>query len=241
MATELSYLDDSEVYESVAQVARVSREAEGEAVVVTLNKTIFYPQGGGQPTDKGVISTDGGSLQVERASFVDGDVLHSGVLTSGEIKEGEFAKLVIDASRRNIHAQLHTGGHLVMTAVDRLLGLPATKGYHFPNGPYVEFMGVVPQERRESLVQEIQEELDRLVEEDSPVTARYDTVENLKASGVYIPAEIPAGKPTRVVVTSGYQSPCGGTHVKSLGELGGLKVKGVKVKSGKTRVSYYFG
>ncbi len=64
-------------------------------------------------------------------------------------------------------------------------------------------------------------------------------MEALRAAGVHMPAETPEGKPTRVVITSGYVSPCGGTHVKKLGALTGLKVKGVKVKSGRTRVSYY--
>jgi Ser-tRNA(Ala) deacylase AlaX len=237
LATILRYLDDSELYEYAAQI--VNMTIDGTSVEITLDETIFYPQGGGQPTDKGSISTAGGKAEVTRVSFVDGEVIHSGSLLAGQLAAGEPVNLRIDAARRRLHAHLHTGGHLVMTAVDRLIGLPATKGYHFPDGPYVEFEGSVAPEERESVLVAVQGELDRLVEEDSEVTDRYDTVENLRASGVYIPAQIPEGKPTRVVVTSGYQSPCGGTHVKRLGELAGLQAKGVKTKSGKTRVSYF--
>lgn len=239
MATKLDYLEDSEVYESMAHIVGVEDSEEG-TVSVVLDRTIFYPQGGGQPTDWGMITTDDGTAAIDKVSFTDGTVFHSGKVVDGQLKAHASAKLSIDADRRRNHARLHTGGHLVMTAVDSILGFPAVKGYHFPDGPYVEFLGIVPPERRESLAGEIQAEIDRIISDDSEVVARFDTVENLRASGVYMPAEIPAGKPTRVVVTAGYQSPCGGTHVKRLGELKGLQIKGVKVKSGKTRVSYYF-
>jgi Ser-tRNA(Ala) deacylase AlaX len=239
VTTELKYLEDAELYESEARVTLVEAVGGGSnAVNIVLDETVFYPQGGGQPTDRGRITTAGGAAEISHVSFRDGDVFHFGRVVSGAISEGEVAKLTIDVDLRRLHARLHTGGHLVMTAVDRLLGLPAIKGYHFPNGPYVEFEGTVPVERREAMAHEIQDELNHLVEEDSAVTWRYDTVENMRAVGIYIPMEIPEGKPTRVVITSGYQAPCGGTHVKKLGELQGLRAKSIKTKSGKTRVSY---
>jgi Ser-tRNA(Ala) deacylase AlaX len=239
MSTELSYLDDSEIYESTAKVESLTTSDDG-TVSIVLDRTIFYPQGGGQPTDHGEIETSDGTANITRVSFMDGIVFHAGEIVNGTISPNTHATLRIDENRRRLHARLHTGGHVIMTAVDSMLRLPAIKGYHFPDGPYVEFSGTVTPERRESLASDIQQEVDRLVAEDFIVTARFDSVDNLRAANVYIPAEIPAGKPTRVVVTAGYQSPCGGTHVKSLGELKGLSVKGVKAKSGKTRVSYYF-
>ncbi len=239
MAAQLTYLEDPELYELDAQIVRV-QPGEGEnPPVVFLDRTIFYPQGGGQPTDRGELTTASGKALVTAVSFHEGDVHHAVTATEGELREGEQAHLSVDGELRLMHAKLHTGGHLVMTAVDRLRKLPAVKGYHFPNGPYVEFDGVVPAEERDGFVTQVQAELDRLVAEDSEVTWRFDTVEALRAAGVHMPAETPEGKPTRVVITSGYVSPCGGTHVKKLGALTGLKVKGVKVKSGRTRVSYY--
>ena len=235
--TDLVYLDAPDLYESTGTVTKVTPNFEG-GITAVLDKTIFYPQGGGQPTDKGVISTESGEFQVSRVSFVDGDVLHNGRFSAGQISPGDVARLTIDEELRKHHARLHTGGHLVMTAVDRLLGYPATKGYHFPDGPYVEFGGNIPAEKRDSTVGEIQSLLDVLVAENSDVTWEFESVDALRAKDVHIPAEIPAGKPTRVVLTAGYYSPCGGTHVRRLGLLDGLKCRSVKVKSGKTRVSY---
>jgi Ser-tRNA(Ala) deacylase AlaX len=237
MTAKLLYLDAPDLYEARATVTAVERDAEG-GVTVFLDETIFYPQGGGQPTDRGSIVAPAAEFKVTKAVFADGKVHHQGTFAEGGLSADDEVRLRIDRGLRDHHSRLHTGGHLVMTAVDRLLGLPATKGYHFPDGPYVEFEGIVPTERREGFVKEVQEELDRLVAEDSEVTWYFDDVEGLRRAGVYIPAEIPSGKPTRVVVTSGYRSPCGGTHVRHLGMLSGLTAKSIKVKSGKTRVSY---
>jgi Ser-tRNA(Ala) deacylase AlaX len=240
MTTRLVYLDDSLCFERSARVVRVEAQQFSPQVTVVLDETIFYPQGGGQPTDKGTIAAGDSRVAVDKVSFVDGEVLHAGILAGPALAPDDTVQLEIDGDRRHLHMRLHTGGHLIMTAVDRLLRLPATKGYHFPDGPYVEFDGDVPPDDRDGIVIQLQAIIDDLIREDSEVTARYETVDNLRAMGVHIPAEIPAGKPTRVVITSGYHSPCGGTHVRRLGELPGLRVKTIKAKSGRLRVSYGF-
>jgi Ser-tRNA(Ala) deacylase AlaX len=236
MPTTLLYLEDAQRYEADATVVRVFRSDDLDVVI--LNETIFYPQGGGQPADCGELRTPGGVMRVRRASFVDGDVHHAGPIAEGSIEPGERAHLSIDVDLRKTYAVLHTSGHLVMTAVDRLVGYHPIKGYHFPNGPYVEFDGALPEDSRDTFAKEVQEVVDSMVAENSEVTSRLATIEDLRTQGVYIPAEIPAGKPTRVVITAGYQSPCGGTHVRRLGELTELRIRGVKVGSGRTRVGY---
>jgi Ser-tRNA(Ala) deacylase AlaX len=239
MPTRLRYLDDSQLTEADATIVRVNHDDGGTSTVV-LDETIFYPQGGGQPTDRGRLTTTGASLDITRVSFVDGEVLHTGMV-QGVLAEGNTAHLTVDAELRRQHALLHTGGHLVMTAVDRITGYHPTKGYHFPNGPYVEFDQPLPVEDREGFGAKVQEAMDAMVAEDSGVTSYFCEPEQLRAEGVYVPAEIPEGKPTRIVVTAGYRSPCGGTHVSRLGALSALRVKAVKVKSGRTRVSYLVG
>lgn len=238
MGTNLKYLEDTELFVSEARVVSLDRPVGSAESVMVLDETIFYPQGGGQPTDVGSISRSGGEFLVTKARFDNGTVYHAGTVTAGEFKAGDEVHLNIDGTRRIRHAKLHTGGHLVMTAVDRILQLPAMKGYHFPDGPYVEFIGTVDAEGREQLVGQLQEQLDALVAENSAVASEFVGIDELRAQGVYVPAEIPAGKPTRVVITAGYKSPCGGTHMKRLGDVKGLKIKGIKTKSGNTRVSY---
>jgi Ser-tRNA(Ala) deacylase AlaX len=239
MSTELAYLDDTMQFESVAYVVSIDVPPGSPSEVIVLDSTIFYPQSGGQPTDVGTITKNDGSVfEISKVSFYDGLVSHAGTTVSGKFTSADTVELHIDGTRRMNHARLHTGGHLVMTAVDRVLGLPAVKGYHFPDGPYVEFNGTIDVAKREETLASLQALLDSLVAEDSAVTARFISLDDLKAEGVYVPSEIPVGKPTRVVITAGYKSPCGGTHVSRLGELRGLQIKSMKNKSGKTRVSY---
>lgn len=240
MATSLKYLEDSEQYEWTGTVFRLDKSADDSDIVVVVDETVFYPRGGGQPEDQGWIVYEDTKQHVKDVRFVDGDVLHIGPMISGSFTIGNRVKLLVDPNLRKNHARLHTGGHLVMTAVDRLWGFPAIKGYHFPNGPYIQAQGSIAPEIRESAMADVQRVLDELVKENSEVTARLETVENLKAQGVYIPLDLPTNKPTRVVVTSGYQSPCGGTHVKRLGELQGLYIAALKSKQGKIHVSYGF-
>lgn len=237
--TELKFLEDTERFMSHAQVVSLEKPIDSPHYVMVLDETIFYPQGGGQPTDLGEITKEDAEFEVARVSFDNGTVYHAGTITKGGFQPCDNVQLAIDADRRMRHAKLHTGGHLVMTAVDRLLHLPAVKGYHFPDGPYVEFMGKVDPEGREHLIARLQEELDSLVADNSEVTSAFMDIDELRAQGVYVPAEIPAGKPTRVVRTASYKSPCGGTHVKRLGQVKGLKIKAIKSKSGNTRASYF--
>jgi Ser-tRNA(Ala) deacylase AlaX len=237
MPTKLLYLDDTRRCEADARVLRVLPDEDGRHVII-LDATVFYPQGGGQPTDRGKITTPGGTLTVQRASVVDGDVYHAGIVCEGSIKPGDQAHLVIDAELRKTHTLLHTGGHLVMTAVDRLVGYYPIDSRHFPVSPYVEFDGAFPAERCDSLIKELQYAVDSMAAENSEVTIRYAYPADLHADGIYVPAGFEAGNLTRVVVTAGYQSICRGTHVQRLGELAGLRIEEIEVRDGRTRVSY---
>jgi Ser-tRNA(Ala) deacylase AlaX len=236
--TDLMFLDDTELFVCDAKVLSLDSSVDSAQSVMVLDRTIFYPQGGGQPTDLGRIAKDGAEFAVTKVSFSEGTVYHAGAVTAGEFRPGDDVSLNIDGERRMRHAKLHTGGHLVMTAVSRLLQLPAVKGYHFPDGPYVEFSGSVDPGGRDELLVRLQKELDGLVAEDSQVISECIDIEQLRAQGVLVPAEILRGKPTRVVITAGYKSPCGGTHMKRTGQLAGLRIKGIKAKAANTRVSY---
>jgi Ser-tRNA(Ala) deacylase AlaX len=238
MASILKYLDDPKLYESTATVIRVDTSQNGDDMILMLDETIFYPRGGGQPADRGRIVCNGAKQEVIDVRYADGDVLHIGPVGSQSFEDGDRVELAVDPELRDKHSRLHTGGHLIMTAIDRLWGFPAIKGYHFPDGPYIQAQGTVPPEDRSAALASLQIELDHLVAEDSEVTWRFETIANLKAQGIFVPTDVPSGKPTRVVVTSGYQSPCGGTHVRRLGELRGLAATGLKVKQGKLQIAY---
>ena len=233
--TDLAYITAPEQIEMDTTVQSVETGEGGIALV--LDRTPFYPQGGGQPSDIGMIEGDGFKFAVRKAVLVDGVVHHHGGIVEGEPAAAE-ARATIDADRRALHARLHSGGHLIMTAVFELAGLRAVKGYHFPDGPYVEFDGTLDEEAKAELADSLQQRIDEMIEADEEVGVESTTVGELVAEGVFMPTHVPADKPTRVVTTFGYRSPCGGTHVARTGELAGLHVRRIKAKSGRTRVAY---
>lgn len=235
MSTEMTYLEDTYRFEDIARITRVEVV---DGTWLEFDRTIFYPQGGGQPTDKGYVESTSGRFRVDKVELVDGTIRHRGNFDSGAFVLGEQVSLLVHGPTRLANARMHSGGHLIMTAMDTLRAMKAIKGYHFPDGPYVEFLGAVPELERPDLVVALQKELDRLVDSALDVEAVLTSLQALEDEGIYIPMEIPKDKPTRVVTTGGYRSPCGGTHVKSTDDLRGIVVKGLKSKSGNTRVSY---
>ncbi len=236
--TDLAYMTAPEQTEMEAVVESV--ESQSGYVTLTLDRTPIYPQGGGQPSDIGMIEGDGYTFAIRKAVLLDGVVHHQGIVLEGEPSPGS-AHVKIDPERRSLHAALHSGGHLIMTAMFELTGMRAVKGYHFPEGPYVEFEGTLDEKTKGDLPDALQRRIDEMVASDEEITVESTNAGELAAEGVYMPAEIPADKPTRVVTTCGYRSPCGGTHVARTGKLAGLRIRRIKSKKGRTRVAYAIG
>jgi Ser-tRNA(Ala) deacylase AlaX len=234
--TELCYLTIPDSPEMAAQLLVI--DTDGDQQVLILDRTPFYPQGGGQPSDVGFITGAGFVFQVRRARLDSaGVVLHCGSASTGIATLGPVMAS-IDSAYRKRNTRLHSGGHLIMTATYELTGLHATKGYHFPDGAYVEFEGILDDAYRDSVSHDLQPRIEEMLAADAPVSITNVSKQELDPLDVVIPASIPPEKPTRLVTTFGYDSPCGGTHVARTGELQGLHVRAIKTKSGRTRVSY---
>jgi Ser-tRNA(Ala) deacylase AlaX len=113
---------------------------------------------GGQPFDKGLIVSSSGSarFQVREVRQKGEEVLHIGVFdgdSAQEFAEDETVEQEIEEGARRIHARLHSAGHLLDVALKNLghTELKPGKGYHFPDGPYVEYEGSLDQSLREDV------------------------------------------------------------------------------------------
>lgn len=231
------YLENMHDLEADAYVERV--ESQNGRDVVYLDQTILYPQGGGQPYDKGVIQSPDTTFIVEEVRFVDGDVLHIGRFEGQPFMQGEDVHIVVDGDRRRLNARLHSGGHLVDMAIAKF-GLDWTpgKGYHFPDGPYVEYEGELDPERQSELQARIEAKANELIGQDLPVSCRLVDHSELQQLCRHVPANLPINKPTRIVQFDDFAVPCGGTHVHSLGEIQKITITKVKNKQGSIRVGY---
>jgi Ser-tRNA(Ala) deacylase AlaX len=268
--TELAYLRDTYAFRlekeaTVLDVVEKKKENENDVVVVeiALDKTIAYPAGGGQPSDRGVIYVhDVGGDEKEDVSFefnsvrMDREtklVWHAGTFTtstSSDSLRGKKCTIAIDEQVRMQHAKMHSAGHLLDVAVASVPGLETeklvpTKGSHGIEEAYVEYKGNARTlsgiDDDEKLIKMINDNLDKLIEKNDAVKTEYLAYEEAKrACGGHLPSYISpdAEEPPRIVTVGELGCPCGGTHVKSSKELKRVTVVGLRVKKGATRISY---
>lgn len=226
-------------------------------IELQLDQTTMHPQGGGQPTDIGTISCNDNLLkaQIDKVTIDRGTgaVTHAGSISlpSDAIDlesalQSKPVKVSVDPENRRILSECHTAGHVVDAAMAKCRALlPPTKGYHFLDGPYVEYKGTI--DNKEEFLTRLQNAYCQLIEEDIATTIQTvhmdeaDAVCNRVAKNFNIQDFCSEDNPNvRVVSVAGFSCPCGGTHVKSTGELKerGWSVKGLRCKKGIVRVRY---
>eukprot|EP00127_Corallochytrium_limacisporum_P004870 Clim_evm14s191 gene=Clim_evmTU14s191 len=254
---DLLYLKDPDLHETEAEVTHVGEVAEdGKNVPISLNQTPFYPQGGGQPSDRGHLhildDADVLPLNVQKVQK-DGDVgvVHHvgheerGVLES--LKVGTRLKAKVDSDLRHWHCRLHSGGHLIDDAVKKCgYHWVSGKAYHFPDGPYVEYEGNLPAPDREGAVKALNDACVEIMASDviknecQVLMVPYDDLE--RVTGQEVPDFLEKGQPCRVVnilgTPDGVHLICGGTHVKKAEDIGKVTIKKIKVKGRKIKVQY---
>lgn len=208
---------------------------------VVVNRTVCYPQGGGQPSDVGEMYNDVGTFKIVKARREGGCVEHIGEFSGDVFSVGDEVHIKVDSEKRMEHSRLHSAGHLIDAVVHELgYRLRGWKGYHFPDSPYVEYKGEVCGDVVE-IGQRISEVAKELIDRDAEVCVWMDVSreEAIRMCGELDPMYLDMPR-LRIVKIGGLSSPCGGTHVRRLGELGGVRVSKIKVMSGKQMVRVYY-
>jgi len=238
--TKLDYWNDTYLFTTTAKVLDIIDVPEKSEKAVILSNTIFYPQGGGQPSDIGTIENNGQCFKVTSLKSDKGIIAHYGKFLDGEFGIGDIVTLVIDKGTRMIHARLHSAGHLLDVAIINLgLKWIPGKGYHFPAGPYVEYSGELSNDKKNTIQEQIQNQIDVLIGGRNKVKAEMVGYENIAEKCGTIPEYLPLGLSARVVTVAGnIGCPCGGTHVKDIADIGPFKITKITAKKSIIRVSY---
>jgi len=224
MATHRLYYDDATLARFTAQV--VGRDGKR----VALDRSAFYPEGGGQPADHGTLNgvpvTD---VQVDGA----GTVWHT---LAGPLDTDEVVAAV-DWPRRLDHMQQHHGQHLLSAAFEELSGLK-TVSFHL--GPESSTIDLDTAAVTEGQAEAAEARVNEVIWEDRPVHARFVSAEEL--------ATIPLRKPPavtgtiRVVSVPDFDhSACGGTHPSATGTVGLLQIRRLERRGAETRVEFVCG
>ena len=212
-----------------------------DADTVRLDRTVFYPEGGGQPGDTGVLRADDGTefavCDTRKGEGAD-DILHLIEPDSMPPAPGSRVVAELDWERRHRHMRMHTCLHLLSAVIDA----PVTGGQLSAEKGRLDFDVDTKLEKIA-----IQDELNALIARDLPVGARWISDEALAAQPELVKTmrvKPPSGQGrVRVIDVEGIDlQPCGGTHVARTGEIGPIIVCKIENKGRHNRrVSLAFG
>ncbi len=221
---ELIFQDDP--YARSCEAVVVAAAPEG----VRLDRTVFYPAGGGQPGDRGALRIEGGvatEIVEARKGAVPGDVVH--IPADGAALPGPGATVLaeIDWQRRHRLMRMHTCLHLLSA----ILPYPVTGGQVGDEKGRLDFD--IPDATLDKA--HITAELNRLVAANHPVRPRWITDEQLAARPELVKTmsvKPPRGQGrVRLLEIDGVDlQPCGGTHVAATGEIGAVEVVKIEKK-----------
>ncbi|HST79553.1 MAG TPA: alanine--tRNA ligase-related protein [Verrucomicrobiae bacterium] len=234
MPTDRLYYQDSFLYEFDARVAE-SLQIESRHVIV-LDRTAFYPTSGGQVHDLGKILIGGREVPVtDVADDEQGRVLH---YVAEPIAVNTAIHGLIDKSRRLNHVQQHTGQHVLSAAFIELFNMPTVSFHMGAETCTIDL-------QTPSLSTEQAEEAERLanhvIAEDRPVTIRFVPLEEARQLGLRKFPPKQTGDLRLIDIKAFDLCACGGTHVRSTGQIGCILLrKTEKVKQG-VRVEFVCG
>jgi alanyl-tRNA synthetase len=236
MATQRLYYNDSYEENFSAKVLgcdavppNVRAGLTHQAWAVVLDRTALYPTSGGQPHDRGKLG-DANVLDVRD----EGDeIVH---IVDRELPAGPVVGCV-DWPRRFDHMQQHTGQHLLSAVFEDRVALP-TVSFHL--GEEISTIDLRGPDPSEKTLEGIERAANKIIFEDRAIHIHYATPEQLAERGVRKQVER-AGMLRAIEIVGADYQPCGGTHVRSTGQIGLLLVRRLSKVREDWRVEFVCG
>src|ERR1700741_1278247 len=229
--TERLYYADSHLIECDARVVDLSDRVSGWTAVV-LDRTAFYPTGGGQPSDTGALH---GARVVECIDDGDKGVLH--VVQGAAPQRDALVHGRIDWSRRLDHMQQHTGQHILSQAFVTLFNAP-TRSFRVLDA--LCEIDVDLSNPTSDVIERAVELANNVIWEDRTITIR--SVTSDEAAELPLRKEAAREGDVRLIEIEGFDlTPCGGTHAYRAGEVGMIAVRSWERAKGLTRIKFVAG
>lgn len=223
---ELFYRDEY-AREFDAEVISCQKGKKGYEVV--LSDTVFYPEGGGQPADRGTL----GQVNVLDVKRRNGEILH---ITDAPLEPGMTVHGVLDWERRFDHMQQHSGEHILSGMVHAQFGYDNV-GFHMNDEVVtVDFNGPITWEE----AMELEDKVNAYIWTDAESRELYPSEEELKAMDYRSKIEL-KGKVRLVEYPGADLCACCGTHVAHTGEIGLMKILSVSRHKDGVRMEMLFG
>lgn len=231
--TQQLYLENSYQKTMTATILEVQNESPNKWKLV-LDQTIFYPKGGGQPTDQGVLRAKLWQGNVSQVIFQDGKIIHY-VETSQTPMVGEEVEGEIDWERRYLNMRLHSAGHIIDFALHllqyKLIPLKADHG----KKATIWYQGILEPSVREIL----EAKANALVSQNLQFSSQFVMLEELSKKALYLQLNLPTNKPLRMLTLETVGSVAdGGTMVQRTKEVGPIQILPIEIKEGVTLIRY---
>jgi alanyl-tRNA synthetase len=229
--TERLYYGDSRLLEFDARVIGVGKRDDGQIGII-LDRTAFYPTGGGQPTDTGAL---GDARVIDCIDAEDEGVLH---VIQGPVPEiGETVHGRVDCLRRLDHMQQHTGQHILSAAFVRLFDAPTRSFRVLEHECEIDVALDNPTDER---IEQAVDLANQIIWESRLIKISQVTSE--EAASLPLRKEPARAGELRVIEIADFDlTPCGGTHARSTGEVGVIAVRSWERAKGLTRIQFMAG
>ena len=231
--TEALYMNDAYLKEWDAEVVKVKIDK-----YLVLDRTAFYPKGGGQPCDEGIMTKNGDSFKVVYVGKFSGDISHE--VDKEGLKVGDKVHCKLDWDKRYTYMRYHTASHLLSNILYNKADAKITGNQIGLEKTRMDFSmeNYSPEKLRDFV-----EEANRIIENDAPISIDYMSRDDVMGKPEL--ARLAMGLPKKIkefrIVRIGNidEQVDGGTHIKNLSEIGKIEV--IKtVNKGKDNRRIYF-
>ena len=239
--TELLYLKQMELAKAEANVIKVVPEKRTHAYLL-LDKTIFHPKGGGQPSDRGKMASDQFTLEIKKAIFHRGVVVHWGKIVTGTPSTGHVS-CELDWSYRYLVMRRHTAAHLLDHCLAKTTFARVETTDSWLDEPcYVGYRGKPPNPHD---IRQVDDVANEMINEGGQVRIEFLKPGEGKAVLENAPnfERLPDLDEVRIVTIEGCEPiPCGGTHVANIKEIGKLSnLRAEQMPEGTFRLHFSVG
>lgn len=206
-----------------------------ESDAVILDRSLFYPEGGGQLGDRGSLVIGERTVVVRDVQIDDdGRIRH---LVDGAIEPGAGVQGLVDRARRRDHMSQHTGQHVLSRA---LIEVARAETVSARLGAETCTIDTDKNALDDAVIARTEDLVNDLILSDVPVRSHFPTSDELSKMPLRRSPKVSTG--IRVIEVDGFDfTPCGGTHVDRTGQIGPIKVLGLEKYKGGIRVSFVAG
>ncbi len=223
-----------------SRVAKIGKINNMDALVCF--ETPFYPEGGGQVGDVGIIKGNGWEFGVEDTKRIGMDIIHYGKL-KGSVNIGDECDLLVSEKERNAARRAHTSTHLLHASLRAILGHHVRQQGSLVERERLRFDFSHPKPLSEEEIKEIERLVNEKIRENIPVSQEYKPYREAVKEGAIAIFEEKYGEIVRVITIGDFSKElCGGTHVGRTGDIGVFIItKEESVSAGTRRIEALVG